>query len=92
MEIKLDFTLDDIRQVVADEVSKIMARESGAGDKLLTRDDVCRICHISKPTFHAWVNKGAVEVQKVGRRVFVRADDLDNALKTKQIYKFKHQD
>ena len=94
MPIIVDCTLDDIRRIVDEALSKheAQAQESGAPGKLLTRDEVCRICHISKPTFHAWVNKGAIEVQKVGGRTLVKAESLETALQTKKVYRYKHKD
>lgn len=89
----VDFTKEDMRQVVAEAVSEAMRsqRASEAG-RLLTRDEVCRICHISKPTFHAWVNNGIIEAQKVGRRTLVKSEDLDDAIRRGKIHTFKHQD
>lgn len=92
MPIIVDFTLDDIRRVVDEALSQHRAQGSGDPGRLLTRDEVCRMCHISKPTFHSWVNKGAIEVQKVGRRTLVKAESLEAALQTKKIYRYKHQD
>ena len=94
MPIIVDCTLDDIRRVVDEALSKHQAQAGGTGSpgKLLTRDEVCEMCHISKPTFHAWVNKGAIEVQKVGGRTLVKAESLERALQTKKVYRYKHKD
>lgn len=92
MPIIVDFTLEDIRRVIDEALSEHRASETEKPGKLLTRDDVCRMCHISKPTFHAWVKKGAIEVQKVGGRTLVKAESLEAALQTKKIYRYKHKD
>ena len=92
MPIIVDCTLEDIRRVVDEALAKHQAGESGSPGKLLTRDEVCEMCHISKPTFHAWVNKGAIEVQKVGGRTLVKAESLETALQTKKVYRYKHKD
>lgn len=92
MPIIVDFTLEDIRRVIDEALSQHEAKEIEMPEKLLTRDEVCRICHISKPTFHAWVNKGAIEILKIGGRTLVKADSLESALKTKRVYRYKHKD
>jgi len=92
MPIIVDFTLDDIRRVIDEALAEHQAQGPGIPGKLLTREEVCEMCHISKPTFHAWVNKGAIEVQKVGGRTLVKAESLESALQSKKIYRYKHQD
>ncbi len=93
MPIVVDFTKEDMRRVVTEAVSEAMRsqRDSEAG-KLLTRAEVCERCHISLPTFHAWVNNGTIEAQKVGRRTLVKAESLEDAIRRGKIHTFKHQD
>ena len=93
MPIVVDFTKEDMRQAVVEAVSEAMRTQRGPeADKLLTRAEVCEMCHISLPTFHAWVNNGTIEAQKVGRRTLVKAEALDEAIRRGKIHTFKHQD
>lgn len=90
---RVDFTKEDMRQVVMEAVAEAVREQRESEDnKMLTREDVCRICHISLPTFHAWVNNGTIEAQKVGRRTLVEAKSLDEAIRRGKIHTFKHKD
>lgn len=77
-----------IAQAVSDAFKAQGAKNEG---EMMTIDDVCRVCHITRPTFHAWVNNGIIQARKVGRRTLVKADDLNAAIQSKKVYKFKHQ-
>ena len=43
MPIIVDCTLDDIRRIIDEALSKHEAQESGSPGKLLTRDEVCEM-------------------------------------------------
>jgi len=57
-----------------------------------TRQQVCDVCHITLPTFHAWVKEGTLRTTKVNGRTLVSKEELDAVMKAKKIVTFKHED
>ena len=60
-----------IRSAVRDEMLKTLEadRAQAKPEKMLTREEVCEILHISKPTLWQRTKKGKIECVRVGRRV-----------------------
>ena len=60
-----------LRATVRDEMLKTLAadRAQAKPEKMLTRDEVCEILHISKPTLWTKTKKGKLDCVKAGRRV-----------------------
>lgn len=60
-----------LRATVRDEMLKTLAtdRAKAKPEKMLSREEVCEILHISKPTLWAKTKDGEIECVRVGRRV-----------------------
>ena len=60
-----------LRATVRDEMLKTLATDRALAkpEKMLTRDEVCEILHISKPTLWTKTKNGELECVKAGRRV-----------------------
>lgn len=56
-----------------------------------TRDEVCSILRVSKPTFHSLANAGLIPILKVGRRTLIEADKFDALVASGQLCKYKHR-
>ena len=48
--------------------------------KYLSREEVCELLHISKPTLGSYINKGMLKGKKIGRRVLFDESDVKQAL------------
>lgn len=57
-----------------------------------TRQQVCEVCHISLPTFHAWVKDGSLKTVKMNGRTLVRKEDLESLMRSKRIVHYEHKD
>lgn len=55
-----------------------------------TRDEVCKLLRIGCTTFYRMANKGRFSILKVEGKTLVDADELDKAIHTKQIFRYKH--
>lgn len=53
-------------------------------DKYLTREDVCAILGVTKPTLWRWQKKGYFIPVKVGNRSFYRQSDIDRLKEDKK--------
>lgn len=79
-----------IREVVATELQKVkefisLTPKEEDSERILTRDDVCKLMKVSYTTLFNWNNDKILLNHKVGRRVYYRESDvmtLFNNLKT----------
>lgn len=67
-------TLEDLRGLIAEEMRQALAHKPTP--RSLTRDEVCRVGHITLPTLHNWVKKGLLHPSKVGGRVLFSEDEV----------------
>lgn len=88
---------ESIRIIIREEVTKAVSeafadeqKKNNAAPELLTRDEVCRLLKISKPTFHALVNRGLINPVKIGSRTLVREDVLRQKIESGEIRRYKH--
>ncbi len=52
-----------------------------------TRHEVCDLMGITLPTLHDYTKRGDLQAMKIGRRVLYDAWAVDEAIKTKKVYK-----
>lgn len=73
-----------IQQAVATEIQKanssIQLNPKDDSDKILTRDEVCKLLNVSTTTLHHWHNNKILVNSKVGRRVYYMKSDVMNKL------------
>lgn len=87
---------ESIRSIIREEVTRAVSeafadeQKNNAAPELLTRDEVCRLLKISKPTFHALVNRGLINPVKIGGRTLVREDVLRQKIESGEIRRYKH--
>lgn len=69
-----------IRQSVASELQKvsnfISTTPKDDSDKILTREEVCKLLKVSTTTLFNWNNDKILENHKVGRRVYYKKSDV----------------
>lgn len=69
-----------IRQSVATELQKvsnfISTTPKDDSDKILTREEVCKLLKVSTTTLHNWNISKILENHKVGRRVYYKKSDV----------------
>lgn len=75
-----------IEQAVAGAVLQVLPKDP----KKYTRQQVCDIYHISLPTLHSYINKGLLKAEKISGRVLFDINEVENALKSKSVYRYKH--
>lgn len=70
-----------MREVVATELQKVKELISATpkeddSEKILTREEVCKLLKVSTTTLHNWKNDGVLINHKVGRRVYYMKSDV----------------
>ncbi len=60
-----------LRGIVSNEVSKVLQQKEQEKklEKTFSRDEVCKLAHISKPTLWKKTKSGEIRATKIGRRV-----------------------
>ncbi len=70
-----------MREVVATELQKVkelisLIPKEDDSDKILTREEVCKLLKVSTTTLFNWNNDKILENHKVGRRVYYKKSDV----------------
>lgn len=81
-----------IRKVIKEEVCSYFVELEGKkvsphlcpkdelSDNLLSRKETAALLGISLPTLNDWTNKGVLKSHLIGRKVFYKVDEVNNAL------------
>lgn len=78
----LPFVEKWLRGVVGDEVRKTLNEEQQKAkpERNLTRDEVCELLHISKPTLWKKTKQGEISAITIGRRVLYSESEVKRYL------------
>lgn len=94
MEKEFNNILECIAEMVADKLANKISLSAPTSEpktaKKLTRKEVAEMLHISLPTLHSYINKGLVCPQKIGGRVLFDANEVEEAMATKVVFRYKH--
>lgn len=91
--------IDSIKQILTDILRPIIveAVQEALEEKLktpqkryYTPEQAQEHLHISRATFYRLRKKGKIEILKIGNKSLVDAEELDNAIERREIYRYKH--
>lgn len=54
-----------------------------------TRQEVCAMIHVTQPTLTRLINDKLIKAHKVGNRVLIEADSLDEAITSNKSFRYK---
>lgn len=95
----LQLSEKDLREILADEVQRAVdaafakaaeRKKERENPQYYTRDEVCKLLHISSVTFHCWVAQGRIQTVKAGRRTLVDREDLQKRISSGEIGRYQH--
>ena len=71
-----------LRAIVNNEVSKVLQEkeQEKKPEKTYSRDEVCKLAHISKPTLWKKTKSGEIRATNIGRRVVYRESEVKKLL------------
>ena len=72
-----------VREIVADEIRKALTDAKNAPQKMYSREEACRVLHITIPTLWKWEKQGVINGVRVNRRVLFSEDEIARVLKQK---------
>ena len=72
-----------LRAAVRDEMQRTLEadRQKAKPEKMLTRDEVCNLMHISKVTLWEKTKNGTIEATHIGRRVLYTESEVKRFMK-----------
>jgi hypothetical protein len=70
---------DLIRECIREELRSVQPTKEGT-DNYLTRVEACEKLHISLPTLSKYLGLGIVRGSKVGNRILIPIENINNAL------------
>jgi excisionase family DNA binding protein len=80
VHVTLEDMANTLREIVASELQKIKnlipETPKDETDKVLTREEVCKLLGVSFTTLFNWNNEGILKNYKVGRRVYYKKSDV----------------
>ncbi len=80
VNVPLDVMANTLREIVASELQKIKnlipETPKDETDKVLTREEVCKLLKVSNTTLFNWNNDKTLVNFKIGRRVYYMQSDV----------------
>lgn len=83
IEELLQMVTNGVREIVADEIRKALTDAKNAPKKMYSREEACRVLHITIPTLWKWEKQGVINGVRVNRRVLFSEDEIARVLKQK---------
>ncbi len=88
-EILTALTPDELRGMLAEVVKKAVKELMPKKEKeYLTRDEVCTLLKISKPTLHSYINKGKIKALKICGKTLFDADEIHKAVEERRVLRY----
>ncbi len=86
-----DFLKPIMVQVMTESLNEaFIAVEEKRRKRYYTRDEVCKLLKIGTTTFYRLVKKGKITILKAEGKTLVDADEIDNAVEKKTLFRYQH--
>ncbi len=69
--------INELRKVLLEELKNIQPQPE---KEYLSRDEVCEMLKVSKPTLHNWAKEGVLIPFKIGNRVLYLKSEIEDSL------------
>lgn len=85
------FFTNILKPIIAEAIA-----EAGVGlpqkseKRYYTREEACEHLKIGTTTFYRLVKKGKITILKIEGKTLVDADELDEAIETRSVYRYQH--
>ncbi len=80
---------DDLSQQLTDIKNLILENQTQINNEKLSVKDVSTELGVAELTVRNWVKSGKLKALNIGRRLFIRRTELNNALKEVKSLKYK---
>ena len=85
------FVTSILKPLITEAVQEATSQQNTKPEKrYYTPEQAWKHLHISRATFYRNVRRGRIQILKFGNRSLVDADELDDAIERREIYRYKH--
>ena len=85
------FVRNYIKPVIMEAIAEAGAMAAQRKEKrYYTREEACKLLHIGTTTFYRLAGKGKITILKLEGKTLVDADELEEAIETKAIFRYQH--
>ena len=90
-EILQDFLVGLLKPIITEAVAEAgIAQTARKERRFYTRDEACKLLHIGCTTFYRLAKKGRINILKIEGKTLVDADELDEAIETRSVFRYQH--
>jgi len=80
-----------LKPIIAEAIQEVGVETTQKSEKrYYTREEACQHLKIGTTTFYRLVKKGKLQLLKIAGKTLVDADDLDEAIETRQVFRYQH--
>lgn len=80
-----------LKPIIAEAIAEAGVAQSQKSEKrYYTREEACKLLHIGCTTFYRLAKKGKITILKLEGKTLVDADELDEAIETRAIFRYQH--
>ncbi len=85
------FMKNILKPVIAEALSEIgILHKKESEKRYYTREEACRHLKIGTTTFYRLAKKGKINILKIEGKTLVDANELDEAIETRQVFRYQH--
>lgn len=86
-----DFLVGLLKPIITEAVVEAGALQATRKERrFYTREEACKLLHIGCTTFYRLANKGKINILKIEGKTLVDADELDEAIETRAVFRYQH--
>lgn len=90
-ELVRGFVKDVLKPIIIEAINEVNIEASQKTEKrYYTREEACRHLKIGTTTFYRLAKKGKITLLKIEGKTLVDADELDEAIETRAVFRYQH--
>ena len=80
-----------LKPIIAEAMAEAGYQAATKSEKrYYTREEACHHLKIGTTTFYRLAKKGKIKILKIEGKTLVDADELDEAIETRQVFRYQH--
>ena len=86
-----EFLVGLLKPIITEAVAEVGAMQTVKRERrFYTREEACDLLHIGCTTFYRLAKKGKINILKIEGKTLVDADELDEAIETRSVFRYQH--
>lgn len=85
------FLVGLLKPIISEAVAEAgMLKAARKERRFYSREEACDLLHIGCTTFYRLAKKGKINILKIEGKTLVDADELDEAIETRSVFRYQH--